>query len=191
MEKHLKLRRQGLEYESSQSQTPSSGNSQTIEEKDETYTKQPQQSSTKEAVTESKIDNKSPTRKSTRCSPTKQKRYYISSDDSESDTHLKTVKETKPTNDLINLTKDVSTNSSKEHNTKNPDNNNSKETTRNCVKSVNLTYNSQTKSPEKSSQSSNVFDFSTDTDDDKPLKEIRKLLQAKNSMLSLRGDRSL
>ncbi|XP_065364318.1 uncharacterized protein LOC135957498 [Calliphora vicina] len=188
LEKHLKVRRQGLEYESSQSQALSSGDSQTIEEKEETHTKQPQKRSTREAATESKIDNKSPTRKSARCTPTKQKKYYMSSDDSESDNHLKTIKETKPTRDLVNLTKDVSTNSSKEHNTKNPDNN-SKETTRKCVKSVNLAYNCQTKSPEKSSQSSNVFDFSTDTDDDKPLKEIRQLLQAKNSMLSLRADR--
>ncbi|XP_046803413.1 uncharacterized protein LOC111678628 isoform X2 [Lucilia cuprina] len=186
LEKHLKIRRQGLEYESSQSQTPSTGNSQSPEET-ETKPVKPQSSTPTKEVPETKSNKNTSPRKSTRCTNTKQKWQYISSEDktdSENDDNLAKLKERKLTRDVVNQTKTSNTNTSKEDTTKKSDNKNVKET----KKATNLSYNNcQTKLDEKSSESSNIFDFSTDTEDDKPLKDIRKLIQNKKSLLPLKG----
>ncbi|XP_037826596.1 uncharacterized protein LOC119614549 [Lucilia sericata] len=189
LEKHLKIRRQGLEYESSQSQTPSTGNSQSPEETETNPVEQQHPTLTKE-VTETKSNKTTTPRKSTRCIPTKQKWQYISSEDktdSENDDNLAKLRERKLTRDVVNQTKPCNTNTFKEDSIKKSENNNVKDT----KKASNLSYNNcQAKLDEKSSESSNVFDFSTDTEDDKPLKELRKVIENKKSMLPLKGNRS-
>lgn len=194
MEQHLKLRKQGLEYESSQSQTPSSGNSQTVEETERKDKKQQKESSKQKA--ESKSVNIS-SRKSTRCGTAKLKQEYFSSEDkTDSDNHggLGSLKDRKSTSCLGNMEKDSSPTSSKEPCTTKPTNTNSTnaaESTLKCVKSLNLSYNGKSKSLEKSSESLNVFNFSdNDHDDDgllfdMPLLERKKVLKNKSSKLSL------
>lgn len=193
MQQHLKLRKQGLEYESSQSQTPSIGDSQTIEETEEKD--KPQQKESSKQKAESKSANLS-TRKSTRCAPAKLKQEFISSEDttnSENEDGLRSLKERKIC--LDNMENDFSTTSSKETSTTKPTNTNAKnavEANLKCVKSLNLSYNCKSKLLEKSSESLNVFDFSDNDDNnvpcDKPLLERKNSFKNKSLKLSLRKE---
>ncbi|KAM7348828.1 uncharacterized protein ACRADG_008014 [Cochliomyia hominivorax] len=174
LQDHLKRRKQGLEYESSQSQTTSTGNSQDTDEND----KKDKTNSTKEFTT----TNTSSTRKNTRCMPPKQQSEYVSSEDktdSENEGNLKKPKDHKSADKITNQDQKSRTSSTKPDNSKITENTKQERTIRNCVKS--LSYKSPIQSLEKCSESSDVFDFSTyPEDNDKTIKE--KLKQKRNKL---------
>lgn len=157
-----------MEYESSQSQTPSTGNSQSTDDIEEKVTKTQEQPSPSKKIAKDNLT----LRKSARCTPTKLQQQYMSSedktDDSDMDNKPRSLRERKSTTNATKTIENSNAKTSKEESNKKSENNNksNEKTTRSCVRSLNLSYNSHNKSLDKCSESSNVFDFSTDTEDD-------------------------
>lgn len=166
LQQHLKLFKKGLEYESSQSQTPSCGSSQNTEE---SKTKNFNSSDAKEPA-KSAGETPLSARKSVRCSTLKQKQNKMSSDDktdSDYEDNLRTSRQKSARKSLDSRKLASSTNSNQITKT------NSKNVSPQEKGAAELRSRSLLNRTRKEDLSegigSKVFDFLSESDDDIPL----------------------